>query len=244
MNTSTLVCNWKMLAAINFALAATAMSEAGVSFGTRAIQNSSVSVVTNTDFGVVPGNYNSSVVGPWATTSSSLVWGPDITSAVTNSQSSFTGRCSGYTTTPATPSGLPLTMFATSDAVMLMTLSSQSSFTIIFNMANVQRAGNEVSWFIADAATGDSVYGLGFETDGTTVVAAGGVPTSSANGTFTGMLHAGSYILAMGAVCNEIGGEFSFDATMTAVPAPSALALLACAGAIGQRRRRSCRVHL
>ena len=73
---------------------------------------------------------------------------------------------------------------------------------------------------------------------GTTATATGGVSSTSAAGSFSGTASAGTYWLIMAAYCEQLGGNFSYDATFTAVPAPGVFPAILMAAALRGRRRR------
>ena len=165
------------------------------------------------------GSYSAALPGttndPTGTTAS-LNWG-----ATTNS---FSGTCAGSPT-----------LKARSQAISLMTLESNATFSIAYSMAQLVRAGNQVSWTLQNFNTGEFAFGVQF--DGTSGTSTGGV-TAQANGTFTETVTAGQYLLVMLAECTATGGTFSYDATFTAVPGPGGVAALVVLGSTNRRRRR------
>ncbi len=152
---------------------------------------------------------------------------PAGTSATLNlgaTTNSFSGTCAGSPT-----------LKARSQAISLMTVASDATFSIAYSMAQLVRAGNEVSWALENSVTGDLVLAVQFQ--GTSGTSTGGV-TAQANGTFTKTVAAGQYLLVMLAECTATGGDFSYDATFTAVPGPGGVAALVVLGSTNRRRRR------
>jgi hypothetical protein len=177
---------------------------------------------SNSDSGSEYGTYIAALPGtaddPTGTTAS-LNWGA--------TTSSFSGTCAGSPT-----------LKARSQAISLMTLESDATFSIAFSMGELVRAGNKVGWVLAridiDRA-GEPDFAVQFDgTDGTSF---GGVPRQ-ANGTFTATVTAGQYLLVMLAECTATGGDFSYNATFTAVPGPGGVAALVVLGSTNRRRRR------
>ena len=167
-----------------------------------------------------PGTYQASMDGI-AGISANLIWRAD-------NSSTFVGTCTGVSAPPASESrGLSRT-------VMEVTLGTQSTFAITYDMSQVVRLGNQISWGLTSLA-GNPTYYVSF--DGTTPDAFGGVSTNTAD-TFTGTVSAGTYLLVMLAQCDTTGGTFSYDATFTAVPAPGAFPAILMAAALRGRRRR------
>jgi hypothetical protein len=118
----------------------------------------------------------------------------------------------------------------------VVTLAASTTFTINYDMTGVVRAGNDVSWALVDTNSSDVVFGLTYEDTNATAV--GGVSSASAAGSFSGTAAAGTYWLIMAAQCEQLGGNFSYDATFTAVPAPGAFPAILMAAALRGRRRR------
>ena len=153
--------------------------------------------------------------------SANLIWRAD-------NSSTFVGTCTGVPSTSANSStGL-------SQTVMQVTLGTQSTFSITYDMSQVVRVGNQISWGLTDLL-GNPTYYVSF--NGTTPAASGGVSTQTSD-TFTGTVSAGTYLLVMLAQCDNTGGTFSYDATFTAVPAPGAIPAILMAAALRGRRRR------
>ena len=172
------------------------------------------------DYGSTPGHYQASVTS----NSADLNW-------LTNG-SNFAGVCTG-STDPLT--GV-VTFIGRSQGISVVTLAASTTFTINYNMTGVVNTGNQVSWALIDTTSTDAVFGLGF--DGLTATAVGGVSSASAAGSFSGTATAGTYWLIMAAQCEQLGGNFSYDATFTAVPAPGAFPAILMAAALRGRRRR------
>lgn len=201
-------------AALPPVLALSAPASAGLSTGAYASWTNTGSgggFVEDSDYGSAFGNYVASVTDA----SANLTW-----SATT---STFTGLADG---------GDGVT--SRSQGIALLTFGTDTSISITYGMAQLVGTGNQVGWGVIDASSGETVFGLSF--DSGSAIAIGGVG-SDANGSFTGSVSAGSYWLVMLADCSATGGYFAYDATFTAVPAPGAIALLAGA-AWGSRRRR------
>jgi hypothetical protein len=147
---------------------------------------------------------------------------------LTNNGSNFVGTCTGVPSTSANSST------GVSQTVMQVTLGTQSTFAITYDMSQIVRAGNQISWGLT-SLQGSPAYYLGF--DGTTADAFGGVSSNAAD-TFTGTVSAGTYLLVMLAQCDTTGGTYSYDATFTPVPAPGAIPAILMAAALRGRRRR------
>jgi hypothetical protein len=145
-----------------------------------------------------------------------------------NNGSNFVGTCTGV------PSTSPNSSRGISQTVMQVNLLTQSTFAITYDMSQIVRAGNQISWGLT-SLEGFPAYYLGF--DGTTADAFGGVSRNAAD-TFAGTVSAGTYLLVMLAQCNNTGGTFSYDATFTPVPAPGAIPAILMAAALRGRRRR------
>ena len=172
------------------------------------------------DFGSGTRTYQASMDGI-AGISANLIWRAD-------NSSTFVGTCTGVSAPPASESrGLSRT-------VMEVTLGTQSTFSITYDMSQVVRVGNQISWGLTSLA-GNPTYYVSF--DGTTPDTFGGVSTNTAD-TFTGTVSAGTYLLVMLAQCDTTGGTFSYDATFTPVPAPGAFPAILMAAALRGRRRR------
>jgi hypothetical protein len=175
---------------------------------------------SNSASGSAYGTYNAALPGtaidPTPPTAS-LNWGA--------TTSSFSGTCAGSPT-----------LKARSQAISLMTLESDATFSIAFSMGELVRAGNSVGWALAriDRA-GEPDFAVQFE--GTDGASFGGV-TAEADGTFTANVTAGQYLLVMLAECTATGGDFSYNATFTAVPGPGGVAALVVLGSTNRRRRR------
>ena len=139
--------------------------------------------------------------------------------------SSFSGTCAGSPT-----------LKARSQAISLMTLESDATFSIAFSMGELVRAGNSVGWaLVRIGQAGGPDFAVQFEgTDGDSF---GGV-TVEADGTFTRNVTTGQYLLVMLAECTATGGNFSYNATFTAVPGPGGVAALVVLGSTNRRRRR------
>ena len=182
--------------------------------------NNSSGYASADSYGSVSGNYQASMVGI-SGISANLIWRAD-------NSSTFVGTCTGVSAPPASESrGLSRT-------VMEVTLGTQSTFSITYDMSQVVRVGNQISWGLTSLA-GNPTYYVSF--DGTTPDTFGGVSTNTAD-TVTGTVSAGTYLLTMYAVCNAAGGTFSYDATFTPVPAPGAIPAILMAAALRGRRRR------
>jgi len=167
---------------------------------------------SDSDYGTTYGSYSATLPG----TGASLTW--------LETSSAFNGTCSGSST-----------LTARSQGVSMVTLASDATFSIEFNMAQLVRAGNQVGWSLYDITAGETVYGVSF--DGTAASATGGV-AAQADGSFTGTAMAGQYFLVMLAECTATGGSFSYGATFTAVPGPGgAVALLLLSCPVSRRRR-------
>ena len=171
-------------------------------------------------YGTVPGTYQASMVGI-SGISANLNW-------LANNGSNFVGTCTGV------PSTSPNSSRGISQTVMQVNLLTQSTFAITYDMSQIVRAGNQISWGLT-SLEGFPAYYLGF--DGTTADAFGGVSSNAAD-TFTGTVSAGTYLLVMLAQCDNTGGTFSYDATFTPVPAPGAIPAILLAAALRGRRRR------
>lgn len=171
-------------------------------------------------YGTVPGTYQASMVGI-SGISANLNW-------LANNGSNFVGTCTGV------PSTSPNSSRGISQTVMQVNLLTQSTFAITYDMSQIVRAGNQISWGLT-SLEGFPAYYLGF--DGTTADAFGGVSSNAAD-TFTGTVSAGTYLLVMLAQCDNTGGTFSYDATFTPVPAPGAIPAILMAAALRGRRRR------
>ena len=171
-------------------------------------------------YGTIPGTYQASMVGI-SGISANLIWRAD-------NSSTFVGTCTGVPSTSANSStGL-------SQTVMQVTLGTQSTFSITYDMSQVVRVGNQISWGLTDLL-GNPTYYVSF--NGTTADVFGGVSTNTAD-TFAGTVQPGTYLLTMYAVCDNTGGTFSYDATFTPVPAPGAIPAILMAAALRGRRRR------
>ncbi|MEI6474967.1 MAG: hypothetical protein WCO75_06205 [Planctomycetota bacterium] len=184
------------------------------------VVDSPFEVNTANDYGLTPGHYQASVPG----NSADLNWLTD--------GSNFVGVCTGNTD----PTTGIRTLFGGSKGITLVTLATDTTFAINYNMTGVVRVGNDVSWALIDTTTTDAVFGLTFED--TTATATGGVSSASAAGSFSGTASAGTYWLIMAAYCEQLGGTFSYDATFSAVPAPGAFPAILMAAALRGRRRR------
>ena len=182
--------------------------------------NNSSGYASADSYGSVSGNYQASMVGI-SGISANLIWRAD-------NSSTFVGTCTGVPSTSANSStGL-------SQTVMQVTLGTQSTFSITYDMSQVVRVGNQISWGLTDLL-GNPTYYVSF--NGTTPAASGGVSTQTSD-TFTGTVSAGTYLLVMLANCDNTGGTFSYDATFTPVPAPGAIPAILMAAALRGRRRR------
>ena len=182
--------------------------------------NNSSGYASADSYGSVSGNYQASMVGI-SGISANLIWRAD-------NSSTFVGTCTGVPSTSANSStGL-------SQTVMQVTLGTQSTFSITYDMSQVVRVGNQLSWGLTDLL-GNPTYYVSF--DGTTPDTFGGGSTNTAD-TFTGTVSAGTYLLVMLANCDNTGGTFSYDATFTPVPAPGAIPAILMAAALRGRRRR------
>jgi len=194
-------------------IAAARGAEAGINTGAYVSHTELGGTFTSdADYGSAYGSYSATLPG----TNASLTW--------LEASSAFTG----------TSSGSP-TLTARSQGVSLVTLASDATFSIEFNMAQLVRDGNQVGWSLYDVNAGETVYGVSF--DGTTAAATGGV-AAQADGTFTGTAMAGQYFLVMLAECTATGGSFSYGATFTAVPGPGGAVALLLIGCPVSRRRR------
>ncbi len=182
--------------------------------------NNSSGYASADSYGTIPGTYQASMVGI-SGISANLIWRAD-------NSSTFVGTCTGVPSTSAnSSSGL-------SQTVMQVTLGTQSTFSITYDMSQVVRVDNQISWGLTDLF-GNPTYYLAF--NGTTPTAFGGVSTQTSD-TFTGTVSAGTYLLVMLANCDNTGGTFSYDATFTAVPAPGAFPAILMSAALRGRRRR------
>ena len=182
--------------------------------------NNSSGYASADSYGSVSGNYQASMVGI-SGISANLIWRAD-------NSSTFVGTCTGVPSTSANSStGL-------SQTVMQVTLGTQSTFSITYDMSQVVRVGNQISWGLTDLL-GNPTYYVSF--NGTTADVFGGVSTNTAD-TFAGTVQPGTYLLTMYAVCDNTGGTFSYDATFTPVPAPGAIPAILMAAALRGRRRR------
>jgi hypothetical protein len=157
------------------------------------------------------GTYSSSVTDASAT----LNWA--------EFSSTFTGSASGGNQIRSISRGIALFSFTES-----------MNFAMTWSMAAAVAEGNQVGWTLVSLDSGLDIYAVSY--DDLVVNTAGGA-AAQANGSLSGTIAAGNYLLAMAADCSSAGGAFSYGATFTAVPAPGALALAALAG--WQRRRRS-----
>ena len=147
--------------------------------------------------------------------------------------STFIGTCTG-----TADQGLGA-ITGRSRTVTEITLGSNSTFAITYDMQGAQGIGNDVSWGLLDLGSADTslpVFGLAFT--GAAAIAWGGVSTLSSAGSFSGSVAAGTYWLVMSAECTNTGGNFSYDATFTAVPAPGIFPAILMAAALRGRRRR------
>jgi hypothetical protein len=147
--------------------------------------------------------------------------------------STFVGTCTG-----TADQGLGA-ITGRSRTVTEITLGSNSTFAITYDMQGAEGIGNDVSWGLLDLGSADTslpVFGLTFT--GAAAIAWGGVSTLSSAGSFSGSVAAGTYWLVMSAECTNTGGNFSYDATFTAVPAPGAFPAILMAAALRGRRRR------
>jgi hypothetical protein len=176
--------------------------------------------LSSSDYGMNPGHYQASVTG----NSADLNW--------LTGGSNFAGVCTGSTD----PSTGFITVIGRSQGISVVTLVANTTFAISYNMTGVVRTGNDVSWALIDTTTSDVVFGLTFED--TNATAAGGVSDTSAAGSFSGTVVAGTYWLIMAAQCEQLGGNFSYDATFTAVPSPGAFPAILMAVALRGRGRR------
>jgi len=174
-------------------------------------------------YGNVPGTYQASMVGI-AGISANLIWRDD-------DSSTFLGTCTGVSTPPANESK------GISQTVMQVTLGTQSTFAITYDMSQIVRVGNTIAWVLSDSNADDNpVYGVSFIDTSDFVV--GGVSNDPNATSFNGTVPAGTYLLTMYAECNNTGGTFSYDATFTPVPAPGAIPAILMAAALRGRRRR------
>ena len=126
-----------------------------------------------------------------------------------------------------------------SRTITQITLGSNSTFAITYDMQGAEGIGNDVSWGLLDLGSVDPsvpMFGLAFT--GAAATAWGGVSTLSSAGSFSGSVAAGTYWLVMSAECENTGGNFSYDATFTPVPAPGAIPAILMAAALRGRRRR------
>ena len=158
------------------------------------------------------GTYSSSVTDASAT----LTWA--------EFSSSFTGSASGGNQIRSVARGIAVFSFA-----------EAMDFSMNWTMAAAVAEGNQVGWTLVNLDAGVDIYAVSFE--GLTANTAGGA-AAQANGSLSGTIAAGNYLLAIAADCSSAGGAFSYGATFTAVPAPGTVALLGVAGVIGSRRRR------
>lgn len=188
-------------------------AEAGINTGAYVSRTEPGGTFTSdADDGSTYGSYSATLPG----TNASLTW--------LEASSAFTGTCSGSPTLTAQAQG-----------VSLVTLASDATFSIDFRMAELVREGNFVSWALVNASTGDAVAAVQFED---TAGSSFGGASAVANGTFTTTVTDGQYYLVMIAICTATGGDFSYNATFTAVPGPGAVAALVVLGSTNRRRRR------
>ena len=174
-----------------------------------------------------PGNYQASIVGIPGI-SAYLNWRAN--------GSTFVGTCTG-TADQGFGAGA---ITGRSRTITEITLGSNSTFAITYDMQGAEGIGNEVSWGLLDLGSADTslpVFGLTFI--GAAATAWGGVSTLSSAGSFSGSVAAGTYWLVMSAECANTGGNFSYDATFTAVPSPGAFPAILMAVAL--RGRGRCR---
>ena len=104
-----------------------------------------------------------------------------------------------------------------------------------WDFSGIYGMSTDVGWAITDAF-GNEVFAIQYEGQDPPNTA-GGV-AAALNGTFGGILAAGTYVVSTFAENSDGGGAFESAMTFTVVPAPGALPLVAVASLIGQRGRR------
>jgi len=203
------------------AVAGSPLPQLGVFVSRSPGLNNSSPYASAGSYGTGPGNYQASMVGI-SGISGNLNW-------LANNGSNFVGTCTGV------PNESPNSSTGVSRTVIQVDILTNSTFAISYNMSQLVRAGNEVSWGLTDLQ-GNPTYYVSF-INGTPTIYGDGLSTN-ADASFTATVPPASYLLIMNAQCDNTGGTFSYDATFTAVPAPGVFPAILMAVALRGRRRR------
>jgi hypothetical protein len=206
-----------------FLLGTASSASAEVDPGTmvRAIPASgSSSAITSADAASGPGAYRSDLAGtPFAGRAfAQLHWA--------DAAVSFTGLANGGSDAMMRTQG-----------IAVLELAQPMQLDIAWSMASAMGTGIETSWGLLDAS-GDGTPTVGVTaTEG--VLVSFGV-TATANGSFSGFVRSGTYVLVMLSEATASAGQVELTASFTAVPAPSAVLVLPAAAwaAMGRVRRR------
>jgi hypothetical protein len=207
-----------------FVLGAASSASAEVDPGTmvRAIPASgSSSAITSADAASGPGAYRSDLAGtPYAGRAfAQLDWA--------DAAVSFTGLANGGSDAMMRTQG-----------IAVLELAQTMQVDISWSMALAVGAGIETSWGLLDAS-GDGTPTVGVTATEGVLVSFGGV-RAIANGSFSGTVASGTYVLVMLSEATASAGQVELAASFTAVPAPSAVLVLPAAAwaAMGRVRRR------
>ena len=179
------------------------------------------SAISRTDAALGPGTYASDLAGTdfAGRAFAQLAWGA---SAVT-----FAGLAHGGSDAMVRTQGIAMLEF-----------TETMQFAISWAMAAAVGPGIETSWGLVDAA-GDGTPTVGVSASEGTLVSFGGA-SPTAGGSFSGAIGPGTYLLIMLSEATSAAGQIGLSASFTAVPGPSAAALLPVAAwALRQRRRRN-----
>jgi hypothetical protein len=207
-----------------FLLGTASSASAEVDPGTmvRAIPASgSSSAITSADAASGPGAYRSDLAGtPYAGRAfAQLDWA--------DAAVSFTGLANGGSDAMMRTQG-----------IAVLELAQPMQLDIAWSMASAMGTGIETSWGLLDAS-GDGTPTVGVTATEGVLVSFGGV-TATANGSFSGFVRSGTYVLVMLSEATASAGQVELTASFTAVPAPSAVLVLSAAAwaAMGRVRRR------
>ena len=126
-------------------------------------------------------------------------------------------------------------IFASSTASATFTFGTDMLVSGSWDFRGIYGTSTDVGWAIVDAL-GNEVFAVQYF-GASAPNTAGGVAAAQ-DGTFSGLLTAGTYVISTFAENSGSGGAFESAMTFTVVPAPGALPLVAVASLIGQRGRR------
>lgn len=125
-----------------------------------------------------------------------------------------------------------------SQGVVMLDFAGATTITVSWAMSSAVGSGVDIGWGLVTAAGGgEPDMGVRFEE--TTATAFGGV-AAVADGSFAGIVGAGTYLLVILAEATASAGQFGMTAQFTPVPTPASFAILAVFGAClpMQRGRR------